>query len=163
MIGVISFVIVAFYSFLVSNASKPFNCKLQPDGTYTMAKSPSERCFTGKWNQYSGLSYIFLIVYGLFFPAGLAISFVRYRKNLDHSEFRRKFGHLVSSYKRRFFFWELVLMLKKAGFSSINDFLGSSPYGTRYFVSISWICCFMWLELLLSPYVVHHFNAINHT
>jgi hypothetical protein len=69
--GLFSFMVVRFYTLLISTVVQPFNCSKQPDGSYTLTKATSLKCFDSTWGK-----NIFQLWFSFFFLYGVSIPFV---------------------------------------------------------------------------------------
>jgi hypothetical protein len=112
------------------------------------------------------LPYIIIIsfFYAVSIPFFFAYIFIKNRKDPRNPAFRKRFGALVKPYKSKFYFWELVLILKKSSFFVVNQmgFL-SDNYITRFSTSICLLACFGALEVYLEPYDSKPANLLNLT
>jgi hypothetical protein len=159
MFGLFTFFVVAFYTFLIQTSLQPFNCIKQLNGKYTLTKSPSDFCYSNTWNQNFPFVILFLILYGIIFPMVLVVYFLKYRYDLENFDFQMKFGPLIMPYKKLYFFWELVVMIRRAVFIVSSDFLSSSgSYGLRYSSGIALMLFFVWSDALIQPYLTRQFN-----
>eukprot|EP00475_Leptophrys_vorax_P025648 TRINITY_DN3592_c0_g1_i2.p1 TRINITY_DN3592_c0_g1~~TRINITY_DN3592_c0_g1_i2.p1 ORF type:complete len:193 (-),score=29.45 TRINITY_DN3592_c0_g1_i2:679-1257(-) len=69
----------------------------------------SAKCYDQDWNSLT----IFILLYCFGIPLALVFVFMKYKNHLDSKNFRMKFGYPVSPFSQRFFYWELVVMLKE--------------------------------------------------
>jgi tryptophan-rich sensory protein len=100
-----------------------------------------------------------LMLYGLIFPLVLVVYFLRYKNDLENFDFQSKFGPLILPYKKLYFFWELVIMIRRTVFIVSSDFLSSSgSYGIRYSSGIALLLFFVWCDALIQPYLTREFN-----
>jgi hypothetical protein len=159
MFGLFTFFVVAFYTFLIQTSLQPFNCIKQSNGRYTLTKSPSEFCYSDQWNQNFPYVILFLTLYGLIFPLVLVVYFLKYRFDLENFSFQMKFGPLIDPYKKLYYFWELVIMIRRTIFIVSSDFLASSgSYGLRFSSGIALLLLFVWTDALIQPYLTREFN-----
>jgi hypothetical protein len=76
----------------------------------------------------------------------------------DHNEFH----YLTSGYKPAFFWWDIVLLLKRTAFVMLSQFLFSSiDSSLRLLSSAIGILCFTALDLLFRPYQSHLVSKNN--
>jgi hypothetical protein len=159
---------VTLYTFLASNSVSPFNCVSQENnGRYinVMATNPIQECYTGEWMGHLPYVIFFSVLYGICFPLVVLNVFYRHRKNLDDPSFTSGYSALISLYRRMFFYWELVSMLKRASFVIMTQFLSArgDQYSTKFAASISTIGFFSGLEIYHAPYVSKNLNMLNST
>jgi hypothetical protein len=158
------------YTFLVSSAIEPFNC-IRTDGgsanpIYFMVSSPLHRCYDAEWYQHLPGVLLACFVYVLGIPFAMGFLLFRHRKNLDDPNFLTRYRALFRPFRRIYFFWELVVMLKKASFIVIVRVLSSRPntsYGTKFVSSISIIGTFLAIEVLAQPYSKRSINLRSST
>jgi hypothetical protein len=158
-----SFALITFYTFIISTAISPFECsKSEGDTGYTLIKAPSQRCFDVSWLAHLPLVVIFLLLYLVVFPVCFFLVFFRFRKNVSTSKFQSRFGALVSPYKTRTFYWELILLLKRIVFilsADLGTLLPSSQ--VKYFLMLSTLCVFFIFEAFVEPYTSDSRNRIS--
>jgi hypothetical protein len=158
------------YTFLVSSAIEPLNCMRTDNGStnpiYVMISSPSFRCYDGKWNNYLPLVVCCCFLYGLLLPFAMGYILITNRRKLDDQKFLSRYKTLYRSFRRVYFFWELILMFKKACFIIVVRFLSSRPtisYETKFASSVSIIGFFLALEALMQPYAQKSTNFRSST
>jgi hypothetical protein len=161
---------VTLYTFLLSNSVSPFNCKayyneLDGETKYIMARNPAQECYDAIWFSHLRFVITFSVIYGLWFPFVVGYIFYRHRKRIDDHEFQSGYGALVSVYRRTFFFWEFVSMLKRASFVVMTEFLNSrqNSYLIKFAASISTISFFSGLEAIYTPYATKNLNLLSST
>jgi hypothetical protein len=159
--SLITFVIVTMYTVVISSAVQPFNCFRQTNGSYFLSKSPSEQCFAGEWMKNLPAAVILLVFYGLALPGLLAGFFFVNKDNIDSGKFKIRFGMLIIPYKRQYFYWELVVIFKRALFVTVNDFLSLQSYLAKFVSTILVLFFFLWLDSLVQPYSTEDYNLLN--
>jgi hypothetical protein len=155
-----SFLIIGLYTFISSAAVEPLNCVQQADGFYVLAKLRSEPCFAGTWNTYSPAIYLFFGIYCLLLPLVLAYILVHNKKNIGSDVFEHNFGSIVSPYKRRYYFWELLVVLRRSLFVISNNFLSFQGEDERYAVGVFFLFVFLFLDMIFSPYKSNNLNLL---
>jgi hypothetical protein len=145
-----------------------FNCVSHyNDGqpVYIMASNPIQQCYQGEWNTNLPFVTLFSVLYGILLPTVVAVIFSLNRKKLDDHKFVVGYGSLVLLYRKFFFFWELVSMLKRAAFVIMTQFLTArkDQYSTKFAASISTIGFFSGLEILFTPFATRNLNMLNST
>jgi hypothetical protein len=160
MINVCSFVIVAFYTLLISTVLQPFDCTRQNDGSYTLTNAPSLQCFDSNWNSHLPAVIFFGILYVVSIPLFLSWLFWRLRHEIHSKKFISRYNLLVSSYKPRFFYFELVNMLKKALFVLSTGYFSSTP-SVKYALGVALFMSFLLLRTILLPYQTEKANVLS--
>jgi hypothetical protein len=158
-----AFILIALYTSSISVALTPFNCKKQPNGTYTLLKDPSIICYDEDWNQRLGVVVLAILCGPIAIPVGLFYIYFRNRKDHHSLNFLKTFDLLVSPYRPPYYYWELVVMLRRTFFVLSTDFLGGSSYAVRYSVSTVVLVTFFWIEAICLPYAGETLNILNVT
>jgi hypothetical protein len=161
LIAVFSFMVVAFYTVMMSSAVQPFDCTRQSDGTFTLTKSPSSRCFDSVWFSHLPAIVFFILLYGFSIPAVMIYIFYSNRHQKSTIAFLSKYNSLVSPYQPRFFYFEIVAMFKRTLFVMANDFLSPTSYAVRYFVSLAILMGFVWVDVYFFPYRSKELNILS--
>jgi hypothetical protein len=162
VVPLFSTVVVFMSTYLTSTAISPFNCVKASSTTYVLWKNPSEICFRGTWNEYIFFAGTFTIVYLLFVPSSILFVFVKYRKHVADPVFLKKFGSLVNPYKPRYYYWELVMLLKRIAFISVRDIVFIAfDNQTKFVLSITILAFFLSLEIYFEPYLTKKSNLEN--
>jgi putative Ca2+/H+ antiporter (TMEM165/GDT1 family) len=160
--AVLSFLIIGLFTFCISSVFQPFNCVKQNNESMTLSKYPSVVCFDKEWMSHLGSVVFFIIVYCFVVPGFLIFQFFVNRKNVDSPEFFQKFPNLLSPYRRRHFYFELVFMLRKALFVVANDFLPiTADYNVRILVTIFLLWLYMLMDILIAPYQKYEMNLLE--
>jgi hypothetical protein len=159
-INVCTFMVVTFYTLLVSTVFQPFKCTQQSDGTYTLTNAPSLKCFDSDWSKNLPAVILFVFVYVVFMPLFMAWVFWRQRKQIYSPKFQSKYYFIVSSYKPTLFYFELVNMLKRALFVVSNDFFSNS-YGVKYVCSVGILLVFLLIKEIFHPYQRRKTNTLS--
>ena len=101
-----------------------FNC-IKIEGTDRMKNDLEVLCYQGAhyvWALFVALPSI--IIWGLGIPLFATLLIFRERKSLDSVTTREKYGFLFRGYKKKFFFWESMVMYRKIALIFISVFIG---------------------------------------
>lgn len=98
-----------------------------------------------------------MIVWGMGIPFFAFVLMFRERKRLEEIKVREKFGFLFRGYKKRFYFWEIVIMYRKIALIFIQVFL------TKYGVVTQVIFYFICFQALVVFLLLITFMMINMT
>eukprot|EP00475_Leptophrys_vorax_P014208 TRINITY_DN20609_c0_g2_i2.p1 TRINITY_DN20609_c0_g2~~TRINITY_DN20609_c0_g2_i2.p1 ORF type:complete len:269 (+),score=51.24 TRINITY_DN20609_c0_g2_i2:72-809(+) len=116
-------------------------------------------CYDSSWNKNKAVTVIFCLCYVVVLPCLLCFFFWKVGHNMavPRSKFMLKYRSLINllcrSYRKPFFFWELVLILKRLAFSLSSQFFLSNVDPTiRVLVSLLSLYVFGWLEVWLQPF-----------
>jgi hypothetical protein len=160
---------ITLYTYLVSNSLSPFNCLASRSSSgeviYFMVGNPTARCYDSEWNSHLLSVVFFSFVYGVVFPVAILIEFFKHRNGIDEPDFGFRYGSLIFLYKRVYFFWELVSMLKRASFVVATQFLSSQAnlYAVKFASTIGTMGLFTALELYYQPYSMEMTNLGSST
>jgi hypothetical protein len=126
---------MTFYVQMVATALEPLNCIERTPGEFYMYNNPSQQCFTGAWMQFVGLFGAFLLLYVIILPISIFVVLNRNRRN-QTPQFMDRYGPLVISYKSKYYWYELVEMLKKILFIGVLTFIAPiTSQSTRLFLA----------------------------
>jgi hypothetical protein len=143
--------IITLHTYTMSSALSPFVCKKSND-VMIMVKNPSQRCYGDSWKSYLPVVTLFLILYGLVAPLAIMWLLFRNKSRLRDIAFRKKFGTLYSPYKDRFFYWEIVSLLKRTVLISLSQLLSTFDYDVKMAAAVFLIGLFTFLEASLEPF-----------
>jgi hypothetical protein len=161
LISVVVLFVIALYTFLVSSALSPFKCS-SFNGRYTMFESPSDSCFDADWFKHLPAVIFFALAYTLGLPGILLFLFWKNRANLDNEHFLAVFQSLVSPYRTRFVWWEIVSVSKRTLFVVLCSFLSMSESTSGLvFSAFCVLIVFMFLEIICKPFKRHHHYVIS--
>eukprot|EP00475_Leptophrys_vorax_P013206 TRINITY_DN19558_c0_g1_i1.p1 TRINITY_DN19558_c0_g1~~TRINITY_DN19558_c0_g1_i1.p1 ORF type:complete len:315 (-),score=54.64 TRINITY_DN19558_c0_g1_i1:121-1065(-) len=157
------FLYINFFTIIITSVFVPFQCQPQQIGPATMVQNASESCYTDYWRSKISPFIFFLILYVAVIPAVFFFILYKNTAKFEDEVFMSMFGSLYLSYKVKFFYWELVVLLKRAVFVVALSFLWSSSYGTRSFVCIMMLFVFLALDVSFFPYQNNRSNKISLT
>jgi hypothetical protein len=140
-----------FYTFVLSMILSAFRCYPQEDGTFTLLPSPSLDCYDSEWYK-----HVWIIVLGImflaYFPVQIGIVLWKNRRNLQSNVFFARYGVLVSPFKERYFYWEVVLMLRKVFLICLVDLTNGMAISERSFILICFLFAEMFSDVLVNPF-----------
>jgi hypothetical protein len=141
------------YAYVIVESARPFSCRKNPNGSYTMVSSPDLDCYDQQWLQHSGMVAFFIFLYILVFPGTLLCVFFKFKDRIGTTWFNARFGVIVAQYKDELYFWELVILVKRAWFSIIANIIGPLVNSsTKLFLVTCLIFGFLVLEIVFLPY-----------
>jgi hypothetical protein len=162
MYSFFSFIMITFYTFIISTAVSPFECTIsEGEKVYTFVKENSQRCFDASWMKHFPFVFFFLLFYLVIFPLKFFMVFFKYRTSMS-SDFYSRFGSLVTPYKTRTFYWELVLLIKRIVFilsSDFGNFQGSRQL--KYVLMLTTLSVFFVIEAYAQPYTMDSRNKAS--
>jgi hypothetical protein len=145
--------IVSCYTLLIAGAISPFICLKQADGSETMVKNPTIRCYAGLWNEKFPVFVSFLTLYAGIFPLVLLSLLVYNRKRLDEPAVMQYFGSFTRQYKLQLFWWEVVFLMKRALFVAVAALIPAHPGDSApYFACIFLLFGYLAIEFVVNPF-----------
>jgi hypothetical protein len=118
-----------------------------------MFDNPSTFCFDEDWNSQIGLVILFCLLYGVGVPVLLIYVLYNNRSRIELPEFIASYGSLTENYSKKYYWWEIVPVGKKALFVLGASFLMASEaeltvlYGTQLFLYV-----FIFMEISCQPH-----------
>jgi hypothetical protein len=160
---ILSFLVVMFYWFLTSSVLSPLFCQMKSNGSYSMILNPSSECYAGEWSENYGAVWFFIVIYIICLPLSLVYLLWRFRDEVETPLFKQRFANLSQRFKARFYWWEMVAMVKKTGFMLFLQYFSlNGEASLKYFFTIGFLFVFFFLDLVFMPYK-SHFNVVIST
>jgi hypothetical protein len=151
-------VTMLLFTLILSTIASVFDCVKTSDNYYVLRSYPSLNCYSSEW--YSRISEIsvFIVLYVIIFP--LRLCWIFYKMTLDPKlRFKPKYFYLTSGYKPGFFWWDVLLLLKRVVFILFSQFLFSEVDSSlRLICSTLVFIFFATIELMYTPF---QFNAMS--
>jgi hypothetical protein len=150
-LSVYIFLLTGMYTFISSSSFSPFRCYPQADGTYTLIPDSTQDCYGQEWKK-----HIWIIAIGLLqiilIPIALIVILSQYKKNRYNNFYDWRYGLLFRSYKEEYFFWEVVIMLRKTLFVFLVDASNAFTTSLRIFFILLFLITNFVAESILRPY-----------
>eukprot|EP00475_Leptophrys_vorax_P015514 TRINITY_DN21842_c0_g1_i1.p1 TRINITY_DN21842_c0_g1~~TRINITY_DN21842_c0_g1_i1.p1 ORF type:complete len:501 (-),score=106.70 TRINITY_DN21842_c0_g1_i1:41-1369(-) len=145
-----STVSISLYTLTVSGWLEAFLCQPQPDGSYSLLKSPSLQCYDAEWKSNLGWIVLFGIINFLVIPGVLLRKMNQLRLKILTGATQKRYSYLVGSYHPKYFYWELVLLLKRTCILiSLTVFTSDT---VKYLLAVVSQFIFTFLDVLNMPY-----------
>jgi hypothetical protein len=152
-------VYLSLYSLIMSSWVDAFNCQKQEAGVYILVKNPSLKCFDDLWKAHLASIVIFGLLNLIIVPGFLLSVVLKIRPTIDTPETQKKYAFLVSQYQARYYYWELVAVLKRVLlFCSLGLFNQSA---VKYFLAVAIQFVFVFLDVMVEPYKVEEQNELS--
>jgi hypothetical protein len=155
--------VLSLYVLLMGNAMAPFNCTGGTSGnTFVLSASPSEQCYVSgsKWKQYLGGTVLGALFYGLFVPGITFFILIHSKKNLYKPYFQQNLRFLIAGFRKKYFFWEIVIIAKRMFFVLITALTNISvSFNLKFASSIAVVVVFTAFEIFALPYSTHARNS----
>jgi hypothetical protein len=141
------------YAYVIVEAARPFSCRRNPNGTYTLVSSPDLDCYDKEWFSHAGVVVFFILIYVVVFPGALLWAFFKFKDRVGTPWFNIRFGVVVAQFKDEHYFWEMVVLLKRALFSVIANIIGPVVNSaTKLFLVTCLIFGFLVVEIVFLPF-----------
>jgi hypothetical protein len=101
------------------------------------------------------------LLYGIGIPAGVLYMMRRERDRLDILEVKEKFGFLFNGFKRRDYYWEIVIMYRKILMIFISVFLNRIGLIVQALVILIVLIVFIQVNNLRRPFADRALNEIE--
>ncbi|KAJ6227805.1 hypothetical protein M0813_09465 [Anaeramoeba flamelloides] len=137
-----------------------FDCTHQEDGTWSMDSKPEWNCLEGEWMRLFPVALTGLILYVISIPLGLALILRHYSTKLSEEEFLHKFGLLSARYSKNYYYWEIIVMLRKLAIVILRTTLGTRPL-IQVLVCILTYYLAIFLQLKCNPYLELRHNYLE--
>lgn len=151
----------SMFVFLATTVFQPFQCNMQPDGSFSMVQIASVFCYRKEWWSNMPIFSFFCFTYIFLIPFLVFLAFIHYRKFADSIIFQWRFGALTLPYRREYYWWEGVVTVKKLSYVMLIDVVSSLTYYHRVFLIICFLMFFTGIELFLRPFANTRLNAVN--
>jgi hypothetical protein len=140
------------FTLICSTIMSFFDCIKVAEGLYILRSSPSSRCYDSLWNVRLSEVAFFIVLYLVLSPVRLTVIFLQMMKKpflRNHPAYQ----YITRGYKTSYFWWDLVLLVKRLTFVIFSQFLFSNlDSGYRLMCSTFVFMFFLAVDLLLQPY-----------
>jgi hypothetical protein len=143
--------LTSLYTFVLSSILSAFRCFPQGDGSYTLIPSPSLDCYDSIWYDHLGIIAIAIVLICII-PIGLfAILFLNRNQRTNNRVYWR-FGRIIEPYKPNFYYWEVVVLIRKTIFVCLVDLTNGWQKLNRSFIIIAYLLIESFMDNLLKPF-----------
>jgi hypothetical protein len=161
-----AFAIITFtsmYTLVIAGLFSTVKCQQQPDGSYTLIDNSSIRCFEGEWKEkHLGAIILFAVLYLLVLPIWLLTVFLRFSLDFQDRDQHRSFwlpsaNHLAfvhRSFKRKYFWWIAVDLLKKVAIIACSAFLSGADNSktVNYLATLILLIVYLLIDVTVMEY-----------
>ncbi|CDW82348.1 UNKNOWN [Stylonychia lemnae] len=146
---------------IVKYVFNAFNC-IDIDGESRIKNDLEIVCYTKEHILWAlGVALPSLIVWGLGIPFFAFLLLLKERKTLESLITRQKYGFLYRGFKRRFFYWEIVITYRKIFLIFIQIFLVQYGVITQAMLVLLMLIFFMSINLTKSPFQTLALNELE--
>jgi hypothetical protein len=143
--------LTTLYTYVLSSIFSAFRCYPQDDGSYTLLSSPSLDCYDSLW-----FDHLFVIALGILVivitPVALFIILHTNRNRRFSNQVWWRYGRIMKFYKPKFYFWEVVVLIRKTIFVSLVDLTNGWQKLDRAFVIIVFLVAESFLDITVQPF-----------
>ena len=119
------FIIFMIFPSITQRMVDQFNCQYY-DEEYRSRKDLQVYCWVGNHLYFTlGVALPGIFIYSIGIPAGVLYLMRLDKDKLETINVKQKFAFLINGYKRKFFYWEIILMYRKVLMIFISVFLNS--------------------------------------
>jgi len=138
-----------------------FDCQ-EFDGDLRLMTDLQVICWKGMHLQMSiYIAFPCLFMWGLGIPAGTFVLMRREKDRLDTVAAKEKFGFLYNGYKRKAFYWEIVIMYRKIACIFIAVFMNRIGLVVQALVLLLLLVTFLQINNLMRPFAARALNDIE--
>ena len=151
-------VISLMYLALASASLAPFGCEKDGTGSYRMSVDPGRSCYDDGW--LSGLLPVGIVavcVYVIGIPSGVVWVLWTRKQRLDEVTFVLRFGFLVGRFRQRAWYFEAIVMMRKAVVVMAMTFGPSASKPSTLVVVL--VACLVHLGVV-QPYISAFHNGL---
>jgi hypothetical protein len=142
--------LAGMYIYLLTIALGPFRCFTQTDGTFTLVASPDLDCFDEEWSRH-WFSVLIGLLYIVAIPALLVLLLWKNRNSIESNKFQWRFGLLTSRFKRRYYWWNVYLLVKKTTLVMLIDLTNDYTPSLRSYLVLLLLVGTLVIETLCTP------------
>mmetsp|Transcript_13951 Transcript_13951/g.18300 ORF Transcript_13951/g.18300 Transcript_13951/m.18300 type:complete len:1129 (+) Transcript_13951:344-3730(+) len=111
-------IIIVMYVLITAKAWEPLDCTDQPNGRRYMDADPSYECVSLSQTYYGLMEFfagIMFVCYGFGIPIYLfrTLSHAKKKNKMGDMQFIQRYGWLYLRYNRDFYYWEIVMLVRK--------------------------------------------------
>jgi hypothetical protein len=152
---------ISLYSLTMSSWADVFNCRDQGDGTYLLVRNPAYKCYDETWNRYVPAIVIFGLMNLGVIPGLLLYHIIRIRNDVQSLEIQKKFAFIIRSYHPKYYYWELVFVLKRCLiFLALTMFRDGA---VKYLVAVAVQFVFVFFDIMVMPFRIDDENRLHIT
>jgi hypothetical protein len=149
-----AFVLTTLTTLNISSVLSLFQCIERADGTYSIAKYPTVKCYDAQWSGKIVAPSILFFFFAVIFPLYMIHAFWKNSMAIHSDQFVLRYGALVRPYRSEFYYWEFVVVLKRYLVVILNDGLlqNDRSYSWKFALTNSLLFAFVFLDLFFQPY-----------
>jgi hypothetical protein len=111
------------FIFIITTSSEIFVCTTHPDGSQTWDSSPDITCYKDVWFTMLPLSICWYIIFGIGSLCYFVLIFFKFKEWSKSTNFSERNKFMLSRFRKKLFFWEAVVTVRKTILSILYIFL----------------------------------------
>ena len=155
------FIIFMIFPSITQKMVDQFNCQYY-DNEYRSRKDLQVFCYVG-YHLYFSLAVALpgIFIYSIGIPAGVLYLMRLDKDKLETINVKQKFGFLINGYKRKFFYWEIILMYRKVLMIFISVFMNSIGLIVQALIMLIVLVVYIQINNLKRPFADRALNEIE--
>lgn len=117
-------------------------------------------CFTSRWWSFFPIGFAAVLVYVVGVPVSFLVMLYRKRASLDDARVRLRYGTLYTHLVEKYYFYEVLLLVKRVGVIVVATFLGSF-LAWQFGILATLYALAMWLQNRWRPYCFAMHNDLE--
>lgn len=151
-----------FHLPITFTALSSFDCMTLPPGDFWLRDEMAIKCWERQHLTYSlAVALPSLVLWGAGIPALALLLLVTHRKHHWESREREMMGFLYVGYKKRLYFWEVVIVLRKVLIIALHIFMSSLSATTQVFTLVLLLCVMAQLQRTFAPFLLDSLNRLE--
>jgi hypothetical protein len=118
-------IVLILYTTIISNLISPFDCFKSAGNFSVLSSDPSLVCWDESWKAHLPEVFVFIALYILLFPMRILYILCKIGRKKGVIQ-DPEYSHLVSGFQEKFFWWDMVLLLKRLMFVVISRYVLSN-------------------------------------
>jgi len=159
--GTIICLIFLFHATLADISFSIFNCHYL-NGEYRLLKDLETKCYVQNHFVFAlgvALPLILVWVLGSLFYAGYKL--YKKRRRLDDQKIRETYGFLFNGYKRKTYYWEIVISVRKLMIVIFSQLIAPIGNQIQAFIMLLFTFFFIMLNIRERPFITHQLNFLD--
>jgi len=152
-----------FHLYITRTALSSFECITIPPGDTWLRAETANRCWVNLHLMYSLAAALpAVLVWSVGIPALALLLLVRHRKHLWRGRKQKMLGFLYQGYKKRYFFWEICIIYRKACLATLQVFMSGFSSSTQALTLVLLVFVTAQLQRAFAPFSYDVLNRAEH-
>ena len=152
-----------FHLYITHTALSSFGCIAIPPGDTWLRAETANKCWDGLHLTYSlAVALPAVCLWSAGIPALALLLLVRHRKQLWEGRKRDMMGFLCVGYQKKFFFWEILTIYRKACVATLQIFMSGFSISTQAMTLVALLFVTAQLQRVFAPFSLDILNRAEH-